>query len=639
MNLSEFFHALNLYNITIFIFCFLIFDAIGFKIAKYLKTPGFLRLTNWIWGLGIFIFIWFLLHAFIPFHQNYVIFSLIILAILFIPSYIKQGGIIDLGKTMLKFLLPFLLLILVFKPLSFLLSAPPWYADEMNYQFYSPARIFLENHWPFLDFSSNSSPGLYEMIPKFLNTGYWLMFSLTKTYATARLLHFLIVFSAIYAIASFFKTKFNTVSAVFYATATFLFSPHFFLYSTLGYVDAAAAIFSILFLISVANFLQERRVGNLYACAIIFGLTIGMKYTILAFLGSVTVTGILIYIFINRKKLTGLFNISHFLTSIKIGLLISLFGGYWYIKNLIISGNPIYPFVFKCFHNWSCATSYDYFAGWAIPLDLPHFENIKMALFQESNFMFYITLITLLFTTLYAIHFKIRKLLFIIILIISALLIEITISSKISGFELRYFYHWLLLIPLALTLPFGLLFVKNIKPRKEFTALLLLVLTLVISSSGINTYKSIKRLYEGDYVPGYIRNYTRSRISLNQWINYYYPQMSEYIKWCGKERKMQDILIIDPQLIWFSSEGYSRAFLVNCNILSPFSSDLSVDELAKSIPEKYPHALIASLEKCSPDKKVSYSISNPVFNKRHDLNQKMICKSKETVKNLYSYQK
>ena len=41
MNLSEFFHALNLYNITIFIFCFLIFDAIGFKIAKYLKTPGF----------------------------------------------------------------------------------------------------------------------------------------------------------------------------------------------------------------------------------------------------------------------------------------------------------------------------------------------------------------------------------------------------------------------------------------------------------------------------------------------------------------------------------------------------------------------------------------------------------------------
>ncbi|EKE20874.1 MAG: hypothetical protein ACD_7C00454G0002, partial [uncultured bacterium] len=67
MHLSDFFATLNFYNLSIFLLSFIIFDAAGVNIACVLKPEKYLRSVYWIWGLALFVFLWFILHFFLPF--------------------------------------------------------------------------------------------------------------------------------------------------------------------------------------------------------------------------------------------------------------------------------------------------------------------------------------------------------------------------------------------------------------------------------------------------------------------------------------------------------------------------------------------------------------------------------------------
>lgn len=644
MQLSDFFATLNFYNLSIFFLVFLILDAIGFRIALVIKPPQYLRITFWIWGLSVLVFVWFFLHFFLPFWTQYIWFSLIILGIFSISPYLKNNGLPSFIDAIFKYPYPLILLIIAAKPLYFLLSAPPYYGDEMIYQFYSPARIFWENSWNFLgNINSVSAPNLYEMIPKFLNVGYWLIFSLTKTYATARLLHFLIVFSCFYAISIFLRKSVSLFVSLSYLFLTLYLSASFLHFSTLGYVDAGAAAFAALFLITVVDLLMIKKKNSLYASAVVLGITIGMKYTILAFLFSVILIGLIVAAFSYKKLIhtdikkifVGVFRKRQQFVFFNTLLLAAIFGGYWYIKNFLMSGNPIYPFFFRCLHSWKCATGFGFFSGWAIPLDWQHFPLIKDIIFQSSNVFFYSVILSLILAIVGSRIFKIKLIQIISLLITLSVITEILLSNKTSGFELRYYYHWVLLIPLVLVLPFAILIKFKTSLIYLKSTLFIVFLFILFSTAGPVAYRNIKRLYEGDFVYGYVRNYATGRIGLNQWIDYYYPQMNDFIKWCGKKGPHKDVLVIDPGLIWISSEEYMRVFMVNCSLITNVIDDYTNPEIISSIKNNHPNAYIVSLERCEKNKSYKGSNPDPYIVSRYKANKEVICKSEEIFKNLY----
>lgn len=627
MQLTDFFAPISIYNVSIFILAFTVFDAIGIKISSKIMGPLYLRPIFWIFGLAIFVFVWFILHFFLPFWPVYVWTSLIFFGLLFLPGYLKNKRYQSLLKAFVSFPFPFIFLLIGAKPLFFLLSAPPYWTDELAYHFYSPSQLFTETAWPFLD-----GLGLYNMVPRFLNTSYTLMFSLSKTYVTARILHLHLVFSAIYAISLFIKKRINSYAAVFYSFFALLSSSYFLYQSTLGYVDAGAAIFANLFLVVVADFLYERKRELLTSAAIILGLVIGIKYTILAFLGSVIVIAFIIII------ISGQFKRSLFSNSLTAIIFAIIFGGYWYIKNIILTGNPIFPFLFKCFRAIQCGTGYDFFASWSTPLDGYHFEFIRNVIFQNNLRFLSVTVAFLLFSIVISFVLKLRQLKLLSLLIPSAVLMEILISKNISGFELRYFFHWVLLIPLILVLPFGILS-KTTLFSKKFQLMISVILTLLLfSTAGLVALQNIKRLYEPDFVPGFVRNYAMGRTDILKWIDYYAPQTNEIIKWCGENRPMQNLLVIDPSLIW---SGYElRAFMINCNlnIIGPETNTV-IDTYAKELRTKYNNSYLVSLNRCGSVKpELTFDASKELL-AMHELNMKIVCSSGEISKNLYLIKK
>ncbi len=626
MQLTDFFAPLNLYNLSIFLLAFLIFDAIGSKVASIIKSPSYLRLIVWSWGLGIFVFLWFILHFFLPFWPIYVWISLLVCGLIFLPSYIKDKSYQSLINEIIRFPYPLIFLLILAKPLFFLLSSPPFYTDELAYHFYSPSQLFSEMRWSFI-----AGQSLYNMVPKFLNTSYWLMFSLSKTYVTARILHFLLVFSAIYVISVFVKKKINTYAAILYSFFALLSSSYFLYHSTLGYVDAGAAAFANLFLIVIADFLHEKKKNLLLVGGIIFGLTIGMKYTILAFLGSILVISLILFVISGKAKK---FMTDNFRYSVFVFILAIVFGGYWYLKNLILTGNPIFPFLFKCFHALRCGTGYDFFASWSTPMDGFHFDLIRKILFQDNMKLFSATVAFLVFSLVISFILRLKQLKLLTIMIPLAVFLEILLSKNISGFELRYFFHWVLLIPLILVLPFGVIS-KTKLLSKNFQIMISIILTLLLfGTSGLVTLHNIKRLYEPDFVPGYIRNYAMRRINLSAWIDYYAPQTNEVIKWCGEARPMQNLLVLDPSLIW---SGYElRAFMVNCtlNVIGP-GKDTDIGEYATQIRKKYNNAYLVSFNRCDVKKPDLTFQPDQDMIRRHEANMKLICGATEILKNLY----
>ncbi len=627
MQLADFFAPLNLLNVGIFTFIFFILDAIGTKIASLVRSPEYLRLTHWIWGLSIVVFIWFIAHFILPFWDIYIWLTFLLFAIIFLPGYLKAKKWDGLIREIINFPYPLFALIIIAKPIYFLLSAPPFYTDELAYHFYSPARIIFEKSWPFL-----SGPGLYSMVPKFLDTSFLLMFSLTKTYAIARLLHFFIVFSAIYAIGIYLRKQVNLISAIVYIFLTILISPIYLTSSTQGYVDAAAAIFSILYVISLLDVIVHRERKYFYASSIIFGITISVKYTILAFMGSVTlIVGILFFI-TNFKKLIN--SLCKFRISLITLSLIFLFGGYWYAKNLMMTGNPIYPFLFKCFPGIQCQTGFNYFSSWAIPLDYNHYLLIRSIIFQNSYFLILGTFASLTFVILLSLilNYKYTKIL--AFLIPTSVFLEILLSKNTSGFELRYFYHWVLLIPLSLSLPF-VIFTKNkIIPHKSNYLFGTLIFTLFVIFVGNIIKNNIKRLYEPDFVPGQIRNYAMRRINLNSWIDYYYPDMADFIKWCGKDKPTVDVLVADPSLMWNYYEANS--YLVNCNLLNiGIPKNKHVEEFVSEIRGKYKGYYIVSYSTCDSKLPDLEDANNADMLRRHEVNTKLICASTPVEKKLY----
>lgn len=100
--------------------------------------------------------------------------------------------------------------------------------------------------------------------------------------------------------------------------------------------DLPRSCFSVAAVLYLWRYFETSRPSEIVSCALVLGGAVGGKYTELQMVGLI---GLALLPSICRGKLP----LSLFLTCLAAFLCLA---GYWYAKNLIVLGNPIYPFVF-----------------------------------------------------------------------------------------------------------------------------------------------------------------------------------------------------------------------------------------------------------------------------------------------------
>ncbi|MBY3464758.1 hypothetical protein HFN80_12160 [Rhizobium laguerreae] len=114
------------------------------------------------------------------------------------------------------------------------------------------------------------------------------------------------------------------------------FQPFFTPGATVPLTDLPRSCFSVAAVLYLWRYLETFRPSEIVSCALVLGGAVGGKYTELQMVGLI---GLALLPSIYRGKLS----FSLFLTCLAAFLSLA---GYWYAKNLILLGNPIYPFIF-----------------------------------------------------------------------------------------------------------------------------------------------------------------------------------------------------------------------------------------------------------------------------------------------------
>lgn len=147
------------------------------------------------------------------------------------------------------------------------------------------------------------------------------------------------------------KKLFNSKIA-FYSTLFLAFLPLFMDYSTFGYIESTVTFFIVLSVYFLVN-------GRIFLSSVVAGISIITKYN-----GIFIMPVLLYYVYkINKndKKLL----LRRLLIVALVPVLISM---PWLIRNWIILGNPVWPFVNNIFHGVETA-SYNYFKSFGNILD------------------------------------------------------------------------------------------------------------------------------------------------------------------------------------------------------------------------------------------------------------------------------
>ncbi|MDF0697809.1 hypothetical protein PYR71_15100 [Rhizobium sp. MC63] len=114
------------------------------------------------------------------------------------------------------------------------------------------------------------------------------------------------------------------------------FQPFFTPGAAVPLTDLPRSCFSVAAVLYLWRYLETLRPSELVSCALVLGGAVGGKYTELQMVGLI---GLALLPSICRGKLP----LPLFLTCVVAFLSLA---GYWYAKNLIVLGNPIYPFMF-----------------------------------------------------------------------------------------------------------------------------------------------------------------------------------------------------------------------------------------------------------------------------------------------------
>lgn len=622
ISLAEYYQPLNLQLIIFSLLTFLFFDVLGFVFnLRFIKSPDFLRPVNWLYGIGIFVFIWFLLYFFIPLNSTFIIISACVLVLVSFPSYLRNDGLPSLLSCFKANPWP-LIIILPLLPAVFVkASLPPYYFDEMAYQFLSPISIIKQNTWDFWP------GGFYQNLPRTLNLFFWLIFSVVKSYSPARFLHFVIYATSMFSIYLWIKKNFNFFAAIIFFTL-FLYLPQDVLTSsTLGYVDIASIFMASLGVISLVDYLLYRKPSSFLSSSVLWGLALGIKNTPLTSLISYLVVFV-IFLSIDQFRHSKKSKPSFKLIAIST-ILFSLFGGFWYIKNLILFYNPIYPFVFPCRSGLAevCGKGSAFFNGWMQPITLKTFPSIfsgLMANLRPLGYLFGINLLLLF-------HQRNKNVFKTTIFILLSVLLEFFLLKNFSGYYARYHQH----IQISLFILFVLQVIKPLPDKHNKNLIFVSFSLILLFLSFRNAFRLLKFTYSGGYLPTNEVNYALGKEDIRNWISLKFPKMKDFIFFCETPPNNQVFKYawIDPDLVWFEYDGMMRTFMTNCEVFNPPIIGVPITGVETFVLKNKSDFYFPSVHTCVSQEEVKkpnniYANSNQLY--LNELTNKLVCLSQTT---------
>lgn len=434
LNLGDFFAPLNISNLIIFFLFIASCDIVGYWLARSFigGIPYFLRGAIWLLGLGVVVFIYFLSHYFVPYSFPTIFFILVFLLALSIKYYIKDKALMSLLIFLKSNVFPLFIILLILPQVFIKSSQPPYVWDEMAYHFISPYTLYFEKVW-------DTGTSFYMNLPRLMDTAFVSLFSLTKTYSISRLLSFSVFMSFLLTCYTFLKEKFGIVLSISFFVLILFYLENYLLWSTFGYVDIGTTSFVMIGFILLSDYFFDKNFSSLQFGLVFFGMGVGSKYSALTqFLSFIIISTALLLarkdfsIAKSKKLLVGL-------------ILFFILGGYWYLKNFIITGNPIYPILFGC--KFNICENIDF--GYTLPFTFANILPIYTRVFLNNIFLQRMFVASVVISLTFASE-KIKKL---VLLILSYVIVEIILVRNISGFEGRYFYHWQILAILIIVTP------------------------------------------------------------------------------------------------------------------------------------------------------------------------------------------
>lgn len=206
---------------------------------------------------------------------------------------------------------------------------PPTSWDGLFYHLKGPKLYLLAGRiQPNIDIPHLSFPSLFEML--------FMIAMALRGDVAAKLLHFIFAFmlaGLVFAIARDQLKVRNAWTAVLFLFAT----PMVLSLAGWAYNDLALAFYQVAALYLLLRWRRQRDQRYLGLSGVMCGLALGLKYT--SFVAPVVLLGIVIWE--HRGRLSDAAR-----PLVRLGLPTLLVAAPWYIKNLLFTGNPIYPFVF-----------------------------------------------------------------------------------------------------------------------------------------------------------------------------------------------------------------------------------------------------------------------------------------------------
>ena len=594
IHLKDYYHPFSFGMSLTLISVLFYLDSLGFWVRReWLKaTSSEFRTMDVLLGLGHFVFLWFVLGFFIAPTQIAIAFSLVCTGIplqyySFKKKALKQLVTLDLLSPAIVFLI-----VARFLNLAFVKSSlPPYYSDEMAYHFISASALTKIDTWHF-------EGDLYGMLPRLLDTFYLLGFSLTKTQVIGRAVHFIILLSTFIMSFRILKKRLGIYTAFLFVFGFFSIPQNIVFYATLGFVDVASFCFILLGVIFGFFFSLEKDMDLLILSAFSWSMALGIKYTGL--------TCFVVFLFVlaatiltRFSQFKSLFTFSVF----KRLLTVSTFcGGYWYIKNLVLTGNPIFPFIFPCYR-WTeaCQTGSSFFGTWTTPISWANRYLIGEQLFQTQHSYLYLIGLGLFATWIPQLKTA-RFFSFAVLLLVAG---ELLILKQTSGFLMRYHQHLQLLLLLLIAVPLGSLI--QIIPWR----LAQIVVLLAICKPLFSTYRVEIRNANLSQMTKSEADYAYGKTDIFSFVESHFPGSISIVRWCDNPPggKAVDLLRIDPDTIWFTDATYYKQFFTNCHDgPTPFNGQTTISEITERAKREKMSFYLWSVNACTDPDRITKKI-------------------------------
>ena len=493
----------------------------------------------------------------------------------------------------------------------------------MAYQFIPPYFLKLIDVWRF-------DGGLYSNVPMLFNTFFNLAFALTKTYSIVRLFHFSILVTAMIFAYQKLKAHFGWLVGFLFVFTFFSLPTDTILTATLGYVDVATYSFVLIGFINLMDFFFTKKVQALYLSAIFWGMALGTKYTAVTVFVTLSTSFLTLVLLRHKLVFKKLIKPKTLITTV---LLLTLFGGYWYLKNLVAYGNPIYPFLLPCLrYAQYCQTQAVNFFVWTTPITLRNLPSIIKELLPGNVFL----QVALLTAPVLAFVNKNPKTRSASAVLTLTIVLEFFLLKQFSGFYLRYQQHLQLLMLLLIC----------VQLANQYRSILLnlvakcfyLLLFYVVLASFVLTIKNTNSL---KFVNWTEINFALGKIDIYGWVEQKFPRVKAGIDWCENPPSGQPTALtrFDPDMIWYEYDGFMRSFMTNCYFENAPLEGLPIDLVLTTAREKKLKFWTITPNHCLPraevKKHLDYEGDHQLYLRQ--LNNIVICNSKEVQPNLYYF--